>query len=267
VDIQDLATQTIAVAAHHIAEPRPAGPPGWAPDDGTQPYALSELRRLAHWSLDQNPALRDELTQRPADVELRRQAADEFAAELIRYPHLVPPVAAFVGRVLAPPPPTRSSGARWVLVAALGALAVVLAGAATAVVLTLGKAGVAAATAPQPRLHTTLEFGAIDLDQQPPANGLGRDVMAESGPQLIVASQAIGAPYDGSAAPTKQDCTDDLARNGAGATGLAESMVIEQKVTVGMAFCVSTTVGNTVYLKITATTDSTFTADVMIWGR
>jgi hypothetical protein len=270
VDIQDLAVQTVAVAAHHIGEPRPEGPPGYFPDDATRPYALAELRRLAHWSLDQNPTLRDKLTARPQDEDLRQQAVDGFAGDLTRYPHLVPPVAAFVGRVLAPvPAPVRAGAWRWVLVAALTAIAIVVGGGVTAAALSLVKAGVAAgatASGPAPRLHTTIEFGSIDLDQQPPGSGVGRDVVAEFGPALMVASNAVGAPYAGSTPATKQSCQDDLAENGVGATAMGESMVIASDVKPGMAFCVGTTAGDTAFLKITATTDSTFTADVMIWG-
>ncbi len=108
MDIQDLASRAIAVAAHHIHDPRPAEAAGTVPDDGTPDYATSELRRITHLSLEKSPtgsALLAGLTTTPADPGLRFHAAQVLGADLQHFPHLEElrlRVRAFANEVVRP---------------------------------------------------------------------------------------------------------------------------------------------------------------------
>jgi hypothetical protein len=305
VDIQDLANYAIAVAAHHIPDPRPAEAAGTVPDDGTPHYAISELRRITYWSLEKGPngaALVAGLTGTPHDPALRAQAAQLLAVDLQQFSHLVPAVNAFVARAWAPPSlsvpvdPWSSDAMRttpwpvgspaptlappeglkigglqigqrrlgWGLVAAILVGLLLLAGGGTTTIILLTRPSTTTPDAPA-RYHGSLEFGSIDIDQNPPTGGFGMDVMSTTGPSLLVASGASGVKYYDDTTPTRAQCHQAIAQFGISGDGPAGQTTVLDRVSPGMVFCVSTRNGVVASLKITATTDSTFTANVIIW--
>jgi hypothetical protein len=272
VDLQDLAGRAVAVAAHHMSEQRPTEPAATVPDDGTHAFAVTELRRIAYWSLGKYPSLLDALTVQPADLGLRMQATQVLAADLYQYPHLVGPVAAFVTRAWAGPLPVAPSPAAkpfrvgrvrfgWGVLVSVLAVVVVLIGVGTAAVVLRHP------TSPtDPVLYQgTVEFGSIDLDLRPPGSGPGMDVQGVAGPGFQLTGNATGAQYEGGSPPTKAMCRQQIAQNGVGGGDISSNLVVD-KVSTAMEFCVGTRAGHVVYLRITATTDSTFTAAVTVWG-
>jgi hypothetical protein len=301
VDIQDLAGRAIAIAAHHSRDPRPVEAAGTVPDDGTPGYAVSELRRIAYWSLEKSSSgsvLVAGLSEGADDAPLRQQAARLLEADLRQYPHLVPAVQAFVARAWAlatvaavpadpwsgdptptapwplgsPPVPPSAGGLQigerrlgWGLIAALLVALVVLAwGGSTAVIL-LTRSATSVPDAPV-RYRGTLEFGSIDLDHGPPSTGgFGMDVMSTTGPSFIVASGAIGVKYDDNTTPTRAQCHQAIAQFGISGEGPAGQISVLDRVSPGMVFCVSTRNGVLASVKIKAIADSSFTADVTIW--
>jgi hypothetical protein len=307
VDVQDLANHAIALAAHHIHDPRPAEAPGTVPDDGTPGYAAAELRRLTYWSLEKSstgPAVLAGLTAAADDPDLRGQAAQIFAADLQQFAHLLPAVYAFVARawaayavpvgapaagelasMSAPPTtglaapaaspwmvtPPRPSGLQigqrhlgWGVVAGGLIVLLLLAGGLTTAAIRLTQpAGPPDAPV---AYRGSVEFGSFDLDHRPPTQGLGADVIGTSGPAFNVTNQATGVKYSDGATPTRAPCQLAVARDGVSGQGVADQVAVADPVRAGMVFCVDTRNGTAAYLKITATTDSTFTADVVIWG-
>jgi hypothetical protein len=153
------------------------------------------------------------------------------------------------------------------LISALVVVVLVIGGATTAVIVATKPPAGSTADGPagsSVRWQGSLAFGSFDLDPVPPASTPGFDLTGAFGPQLHVSNGAYGGRWPGGAV-TREKCAD-AARSGEGGPHSMD-VPVGDHADVGMEFCIVTQANHTAYLKVTATSDSTVTADVTVWEQ